>query len=129
MSRVVHFEIHASQPERSLAFYRALFGWTAEPWGPPGMYWLLRTGSAPEPGIDGGLMLRRGAPPVEGQAVNAFVCTIGVESASKSLARALELGGTEALPLMAIPGVGWLAYAKDPDGNIFGLMQSDPTAA
>ena len=129
MSRVVHFEIHASQPERSLAFYRALFGWSAEPWGPPGTYWLIRTGAAPEPGIDGGLMMRRGAPPAEGQAVNAFVCTIGVESASKSLARALELGGTEALPLMAIPGVGWLAYAKDPDGNIFGLMQSDPAAA
>jgi uncharacterized protein len=29
---------------------------------------------------------------------------------------------------MAIPGVGWLAYAKDTEGNIFGFMQSDPAA-
>jgi predicted enzyme related to lactoylglutathione lyase len=30
---------------------------------------------------------------------------------------------------MPIPGVGWLAYIKDPDGNIIGLMQPDPKAA
>ena len=30
---------------------------------------------------------------------------------------------------MAVPGIGWLAYFKDPEGNIFGAMQSDPTAA
>jgi predicted enzyme related to lactoylglutathione lyase len=25
-------------------------------------------------------------------------------------------------------GVGWLAYVTDTEGNILGLMQSDPTA-
>ncbi len=34
-----------------------------------------------------------------------------------------------ALPKMAVPGVGWLAYCKDTEGNIFGFMQSDETAA
>ena len=34
-----------------------------------------------------------------------------------------------AVPKMAVPGIGWLAYAKDPDGNIFGMMQADPEAA
>jgi predicted enzyme related to lactoylglutathione lyase len=29
---------------------------------------------------------------------------------------------------MAIPGIGWLGYLKDPDGNIVGVMQSDPSA-
>jgi predicted enzyme related to lactoylglutathione lyase len=29
---------------------------------------------------------------------------------------------------MAIPGVGWLAYCIDPDGNTFGIMQNDPKA-
>jgi predicted enzyme related to lactoylglutathione lyase len=38
-------------------------------------------------------------------------------------------GGTIALPKMAIPGVGWLAYCKDTDGNMFGIMQPDPAAA
>jgi predicted enzyme related to lactoylglutathione lyase len=29
---------------------------------------------------------------------------------------------------MAIPGVGWQAYVKDPDENIVGLHQPDPGA-
>ena len=38
------------------------------------------------------------------------------------------LGGTVALPKMAIPGIGWLGYFKDTEGNIFGAMQADPGA-
>lgn len=29
---------------------------------------------------------------------------------------------------MAIAGVGWLAYIKDPDGNLLGMMQANPAA-
>jgi len=29
---------------------------------------------------------------------------------------------------MAIPGVGWLAYCTDPEGNTFGIMQADTAA-
>jgi predicted enzyme related to lactoylglutathione lyase len=29
---------------------------------------------------------------------------------------------------MAVPAVGWLAYIKDPEGNILGMMQMDPAA-
>jgi predicted enzyme related to lactoylglutathione lyase len=29
---------------------------------------------------------------------------------------------------MAIPGVGWQAYIKDPDDNILGLHQADAGA-
>jgi predicted enzyme related to lactoylglutathione lyase len=32
------------------------------------------------------------------------------------------------MPKMAVPGVGWLAYAKDPEGTVFGMMQEDPDA-
>ena len=35
---------------------------------------------------------------------------------------------TVAVPKMPIPGVGWLAYVKDSEGNILGMMQSDPAA-
>jgi predicted enzyme related to lactoylglutathione lyase len=60
--RVVHFEIHADQPDRAIAFYSGLFGWAFDKWNGP------------------------------------------------------------------IPNVGWLAYAKDTEGNIFGMMQNDPGA-
>ena len=43
--------------------------------------------------------------------------------------RFLPGGGTVALAKMPIPGVGWLAYCKDTEGNIFGMMQPDPKAA
>jgi uncharacterized protein len=129
MSRVIHYEIHASNPESLITFYGALFGWTFHKWDGPMDYWLIKSGAPEERGIEGGLVRRHGAAPIEGQAVNSYVSTIGVESATSSLARAVELGGTVALPVMAIPGVGWLGYAKDPDGNIFGMMQSDTSAA
>ena len=41
------------------------------------------------------------------------------------MTNALAAGGTVAVPKMAIKGVGWLAYCKDPEGNIFGLMPSN----
>jgi hypothetical protein len=35
-------------------------------------------------------------------------------------------GGTVVLPKMIVPGVGFLAYIKDTEGNIVGLMQAEP---
>jgi hypothetical protein len=37
--------------------------------------------------------------------------------------------GKVALPKIAVPGVGWLAYCQDPEGNMFGMMQNDTSAA
>lgn len=135
MNRVIHFEVHAAEPERAAAFYRQVLGWNIDEWVVPGVempqenrYWLVSTGPDGEPGINGGILFRRGAPPVDGQAVNAYVCTVGVPSVDEAVARALAAGGTLALPKMPIKGVGWLAYCKDTEGNIFGLMQDDKTA-
>jgi predicted enzyme related to lactoylglutathione lyase len=127
MGRVVHFEIHAHDPENLTRFYAELFGWKIERWG-QFEYWQIDTGSAGSPGINGGLVPRPGNLPLEGQPVNAFVCTVEVDSVDDSFSRALAAGGSVALAKMPIPGVGWLAYVKDPDGNIFGLMQNDPSA-
>jgi predicted enzyme related to lactoylglutathione lyase len=126
MSRVTHFEIHASQPERAIDFYSALFGWKFTQRFPG--YWQIDTGRGAEPGIDGGLIPRRGAPAGAGQAVNAFICTVEVAALDATLERALALGATLALPKMPIPGVGWLAYVSDPDANLLGITQPDPSA-
>ena len=128
MSRVVHFEIHAAEPEALARFYTGLFGWKIARWGEM-PYWSVETGPEGQPGINGGLVPRRGPRAFDGQAVNAFVCTVEVAALDEVFARALELGATVAMPKMPIPTVGWLAYIKDPDGNILGLMQSDPAAA
>lgn len=127
MSRITHFEIHASQPQALIDYYTALLGWTFSKYGSAD-YWLIETGPSDEPGINGGLMPRRGDPPLPMQAVNAFVCTAQIASLDETLSKNAALGGSVALPKMPIPGLGWLAYIKDPDGNIMGLMQPDEKA-
>lgn len=125
MGRVVHFEIHAEDPDRASKFYSELFGWTITKWDGPMEYWMIVTGAATEMGINGGLVRRRGPSPTPGQCVNAYVCTIGVGDLDADLAKAQSLGATIALPKMPIPGVGWLAYVHDTEGNIIGMMQPD----
>ncbi len=126
-NRPVHFEIHAKNPTRVAAFYAAVFGWQFLKWDGPKPYWVVNTGDGD--GINGGLMVRQGDSPAEGQPVNAFVLNIQVDSVADTLAAAVRHGGMEAVARFAAPGVGWIGYAKDPDGNIFGLHQPDETAA
>ena len=122
MSRVVHFEVPADDPERSIKFYETVFGWTIEKWDGPVEYWLIMTGDEDKPGIDGGLA-RREDP--ETSVEN----TIDVKNLDQTLAAVKANGGTIRRPRMAVPGVGWMAYIKDTEGNTFGLMESDENAA
>lgn len=127
-NRPVHFEIHASNPDKSIVFYQTLFGWKFERYPVPGVYYGVITGDDTSPGINGGLLQRMGPPPADGAPVNAWAVTVDVESVDATLAKSLELGGTQALPKMSIPHVGYVAYFKDIDGNIVGLHQADPNA-
>jgi predicted enzyme related to lactoylglutathione lyase len=128
MPRVVHFEIHAADCAKAAKFYTDLFGWAITKWDGPMEYWLIKTGEDGTRGINGGLVQRRGPAPAEGQPVNSYMNTVDVPNLDEYLAKAQKLGATVALPKMPVPGVGWLAYIKDLDGNILGMMQSDPTA-
>lgn len=119
MPRPVHFEIPVDDPEKGQAFWSGVFGWQFSKWS-GGDYWMISTGEGP--GIDGGMMVRRDpAQPV--------VNTLDVPSVDEYCAKVESAGGLVVVPKMAIPGIGWLAYFKDPDGNIFGLMENDPSAA
>ena len=62
------------------------------------------------------------------QAVNAYACTIQIPAIDEYINKVVTAGGTIALPKMPIPGIGWLAYFKDTEGNIVGVMQPDPQA-
>jgi predicted enzyme related to lactoylglutathione lyase len=83
-------------------------------------YWMITTGPDNQPGINGGLMPR--SP--EAAAAN----TIGVKSLDASIASVEKNGGTIVVPRMPIPGIGWLAYFTDPEGNLFGMMEPDTGA-
>lgn len=131
---IVHFEIHASDPKRAIVFYESVFDWKFEKWG-ENEYWMVMTGAptmadkeSTDRGINGGLLVRKGDLPKEGQAVNAYVCTAYVEDIDETIARIEKAGGTVALPKFAFPGMAWQAYYKDSEGNIFGIHQPDPKA-
>ena len=128
MPRPVHFEIHASDPQRAIAFYKSMFAWEFTQWGGPMEYWIVNTGPEGQPGINGGLVRRRGEAPSDGAAVNAYVCTIDVSDIDSYIKKAEGAGAPQAVPKVAIPGVGWLCYYRDTEGNIFGMMQNDPSA-
>ncbi len=121
MPRIVHFEIPAADPDRAAEFYSKVFDWKIQKWEGPVDYWLATTGEEGSPGINGGLMRKGG--PVEG-----IVNTLDVDDLDAYLARVDEAGGSLLVPKMAVPGVGWMAYCKDSEGNPFGMMQADPEA-
>ena len=127
MSRLTWFEIHAADPARAMRFYGALFGWTFDGFGDD--YWLIHTGDPAKPGIDGGLMPRRGPAPVAGQPVNAYTCVVSVGDVDEAVGKIPGLGGEIVLAKFAVPSVGWLAYARDPEGNLFGVMTLDERAS
>lgn len=128
MNRVVHFEIHAKDPDRMQHFYSDVFGWNITNLGEQmGNYHMVVTGEDASgekwPGINGGITPRMGDIPKSGQAVNAFVCTISVDNLEQYIEKVKNAGGSMALDKMEVPGVGWLAYCKDIEENIFGLLQ------
>lgn len=126
MSRVIHFEIQAGDPERAMRFYTSVFEWEFIPFPGADDYWFIRTGEPKQPGIDGGLVRRRGE--LDGTAVIGFVCTISVDRLDRYLMKVRASGGQQLGAKRAVPGIGWLAYAKDTEGNVFGLMQPDAHA-
>jgi predicted enzyme related to lactoylglutathione lyase len=122
MGRVVHFEIHCGDPDRAERFYRDVFGWDIQRYeGAPIDYRLITTGPDDQPGINGALVQRRGE--IDGSAVIAYVNTISVEDIDEAERRLAAAGGEVALPRAEVPGVGQLAYYKDTEGNIFGILQ------
>ena len=128
MNRVVHFEIHAGDPPRAIGFYTKVFGWKFTPYGPPDFYWLITTGEGDNTGINGGMARRQGPAPATDAPVNAYPCTIDVVDLDKTAASIMANGGTLAVAKNAIPGLAWVAYYKDTEGNIFGIYQADPNA-
>jgi len=122
MPRVVHFEIYTDDPDTVRPFYEDVFGWKFNKFDGTIEYWLVTTGNEKEPGINGGL-----ARPREGQSAGTLN-TIAVPSFDQAIKKIEQRGGNICVPKMAIPGVGWLAYAQDPAENVFGILEPDTKA-
>lgn len=119
MPRPIHFEILANDPERIGDFYHRVLGWEIATWeGGEQDYWLVTTGPDDAPGINGGIM-RRHFP-------QAVINIIEVESLEDVLAKIEAAGGRKVNGPSEVPGVGLHAYCEDPEGNLFGVLESSP---
>ena len=102
MSRVIHFEMPADNPERVIQFYEKTFGWRFDKWDGPIEYWLISTGSEDQPGIDGGLARRT-------DSVVGIENTIDIKNLEISLIAVEANGGELSVLRWPFPGlVGWL---------------------
>ncbi len=118
MPKIIHFELPADDPKRAKAFYENVFGWTITKWEGPNDYWLITAGPDDEPGINGAITPRMLADQVTTD-------TISVNSIDDSVKKIDEAGGTVVMSKQIIPGVGYIAYCKDTEGNLFGVLQPD----
>jgi uncharacterized protein len=124
-ANLASFALHVDDLDRARAFYEAVFGWAFEPWGPPGFY-LIHTGDAASPGIQG-LMHRRDGPRT-GTGLNGVEPTFAVDDVDAVAAAVEAHGGRITFARSVIPTVGALIRFLDPEGNDIGAMQyeTDP---
>jgi uncharacterized protein len=112
---IAHVAVNADDPEVSLRFYEALFGWRFEPWGPPGFFRMEH-----ESGPIVALQQRRDPGGVR---MTGFEVTVEVDDVGAVAEAVVAHGGRLLMERTAIPGVGELVFFEDPSGNVAGAIQ------
>jgi predicted enzyme related to lactoylglutathione lyase len=115
MGRVVHFEIPADHPDKLQEFYTSIFGWSFQKMADMD-YWLAETGQKDQMGINGAITRRQAN-------LTTVVNTISIKNIDETMKSIKNSGGQVLTPVMDIPNVGKFAYCKDPDNNIFGILE------
>lgn len=110
----------AVHPDRAFRFYGDVFGWTFTKWDTPEDRWLVTTGSQTEPGINGMLVQHRSPPATR---ADLTVLSIGVPSIDETIGRILGAGGEVVSGASPVEGLGMVATCRDPEANIFQLLQ------
>jgi len=115
--QMVHYEIPAGATAKAPGFWGPPFGWEFEEYpGSPTEYHMTRFSETTGGAIYGADGDKRGAR-----------VYFDVDDINASASQVGELGGKagEANP---VPSMGWFAICHDPEGNEFGLWQTDPNA-
>jgi predicted enzyme related to lactoylglutathione lyase len=100
-----------------MQFFNIVFGWHFTQLGEE-PYWVAFSGDEKTTGINGAVTFS-----TEHQ--QPIINSIQVDNMETAFSRITSTGGTVLKDKMAVPGVGWMSYFKDPDGNIHGIWQED----
>ena len=107
-------------PERSLEFYRSLFGWELEnvmPPGAPQKYFMAR--------VRGGDVAAIGSLPEGMPQRSSWNTYIAVANADATAAKVREAGGSVLTEPFEVMTSGRMAVVSDPEGAVFSLWQAN----
>jgi predicted enzyme related to lactoylglutathione lyase len=107
---VIHFDIGCRDSQKTQEFYKKMFDWKIEMFGPAAMI------AAEANGITGHITSLGHEP------YHYTIFYVDVEDVAASLKQAEALGGKTLVPPMDIP-TGTFAWMQDPEGNTVGLWK------
>jgi predicted enzyme related to lactoylglutathione lyase len=115
-------ELTTRDPQHSVEFYGAVFGWTAAllPTGGPHDYTEFRLDDR---GIAGMMPMEGDSWPAD--VPNHWLVYFAVEDCDGAVSRVEELGGTMMVPPTDVPP-GRFSVVKDPQGAAFGVIALRP---
>ncbi len=113
---IVHIEIPADDTGKAQEFWGSLLGWEFQAFPGPFEYHMARLSEQQGAAITNMEQGKKG--------MRAYFL---VDDINAGAARVKELGG-EANDPSPVPQMGWFSTCKDPQGNEFGLWQSDTSA-
>ncbi len=120
-------ELLTTDPAKSIAFYRGLFGWTPNThvMGPMEYTTFTRAGCDPQDqfGCAGGMMK---IPAEWGQVPSHWLSYISTHELESTVAKVTAAGGAVVVPPSEIPGVGRFSVITDTAGATVGLFSSTP---
>lgn len=116
MSKIVHFEVPAQDTGRAKEFWGSLFGVQFQTYEGPTEYYMFQNDDQTGGGI---------YPQQQGE--KGLITYFNVDDIDAARQKIRDLGGS-AEDKEPIPGMGWIARAKDTEGNDFSLWQSDENA-
>jgi uncharacterized protein len=116
MPQVTHVEWPAGDADRLQAFLEGLFGWQFQ--SMEGMdYRMAQAGEQQGAAVYPSEEQKRG-----------LLAYYDVDDIDAHVAKVRELGG-ESEDKQPVPGMGWFSRCQDPEGNAFGLWQTDESAS
>jgi uncharacterized protein len=115
--QIVHIEIPADDTAKGREFWGSLFGWQFEAAPGAADYYMTRLGDQQGAAVTSMEPGKRGT--------RAY---FDVDDINNGAAKVKELGGDADDP-QPVPGMGWFSTCRDPNGNEFGLWQSDTSAS
>ena len=117
-ANVVHLEIPADDTARAREFWGQMFGLEYQPYEGPVEYHMFQN----EDEQSGGAIYPRGD---DDEGLRVYFNTENLDAA---LEQVRELGGQVEAEKSPVPGMGWFAHVRDPEGNRFAFWQSDEDA-